>query len=63
MQTHVDHENRLIAIWLPGGESGPADLRPFYEAYRDTPYRVVVLRSGTGDLLENTSALLRHNRG
>lgn len=63
MQTHVDHENRLIAIWLSGGEGRPANLRPFYEAYRDTPYRVVVFRSGTGDLLANTSALLRHNRG
>ena len=63
MQTHVDHENRLIAIWLSGGEGSPANLRPFYEAYRDTSYRVVVFRSGTGDLLANTSALLRHNRG
>ena len=63
MQTHVDHENRTIAIWLAGGVGRAADLRPFYEAYRNTPYRVVVLRSGTGDLLENTSALLRHNRG
>ena len=62
MQTHVDHENRLIAIWLPGGESRSVNLRPFYEAYGDTPYRVVVFHSGTADLLANTSALLRHNR-
>ena len=62
MELNVDHSSRLVTVWLPNSESGTAKLSPLYEKYRNTPYRVVVLRSGGGDLLSDTSALLRLNR-
>ena len=62
MELNVDHSSRLVTVWLPNSESGTAKLGALYEKYRNTPYRVVVMRSGVGDLLTDTSALLRLNR-
>ena len=62
MELNVDHSSRLVTVWLQHAESGMENLGPLYEKYRNTPYRVVVMHSGAGDLLANTSALLRMNR-
>ena len=62
MELNVDHSSRLVTVWLQHAESGIENLGPLYEKYRNTPYRVVVMRSGAGDLLADTSALLRLNR-
>ena len=62
MELNVDHSSQLVTVWLPNSESRTAKLGPLYEKYRNTPYRVVVMRSGAGDLLADTSALLRLNR-
>lgn len=62
MELNVDHSSRLVTVWLQHAESGIENLGPLYEKYRNTPYRVVVMHSGVGDLLANTSALLRMNR-
>ena len=39
-----------------------AILEPVYRKYKGTPYRVTVFRSGKGNLLTNTAALLKANR-
>lgn len=62
MEMHVDHQLRLVSVWLPNDEKDVAILEPVYKRYKDTKYRVAVFRSGREDLLNNTSKLLRINR-
>ena len=62
MEMYVDHQLHLVSIWLPNDEKDVTILEPVYRKYKGTPYRVAVFRSGKGNLLTNTAALLKANR-
>ena len=62
MEMCVDHQLHLVSIWLPNDEKDVAILEPVYRKYKGTPYRVAVFRSGKGNLMTNTAALLKANR-
>ena len=62
MEMCVDHQLHLVSIWLPNDEKDVAILEPVYRKYKGTPYRVAVFRSGNGNLVTNTAALLKANR-
>ena len=62
MEMTIDHQHHLVSIWLPNDEKDAAILEPVVRHYKGTPYRVAVFRSGSGDLVGNTAALLRANR-
>ena len=62
MEMYVDHQLHLVSIWLPNDEKDVTILEPVYRKYKGTPYRVAVIRSGKGNLLTNTAALLKANR-
>lgn len=61
MELEVQHENQTIILWLRSGCS--TDLSLLYELGKTWRYRVVVIRSGFGSLINNTSTLLWFNRG
>ena len=58
MELNVDHSSRLVTVWLQHAESSMENLGPLYEKYRNTPYRVVVMHSGAGDLLAHCWSFL-----
>ena len=60
MELEVQHENQTIILWLRSGCC--TDLSLLYELGKTWRYRVVVIRSGFGDLFSDTSALLWVNR-
>ena len=62
MEMCVDHQLHLVLIWLPNDEKDVAILEPVYRKYKGTSYRVAVFRSGNGNLMTNTAALLKANR-
>ena len=62
MEMYVDHQLHLVSIWLPNDEKDVTILEPVYRKYKGTPYRVAVFRSGKGNLLTNTAAMLKANR-
>ena len=62
MEMYVDHQLHLVSIWLPNGRKGCGDFRAGVSKIKGTPYRVAVFRSGKGNLLTNTAALLKANR-
>ena len=61
MELEVLHENQTIILWLRSGCR--TDLSLLYELGKTWRYRVVVIRSGFGSLINNTSTLLWFNRG
>ena len=61
MELEVQHENQTIILWLRSGCR--MDLSLLYELGKMWRYRVVVIRSGFGSLINNTSTLLWFNRG
>ena len=60
MELEVQHENQTIILWLRSGCR--TDLSLLYELGKTWRYRVVVIRSGFGDLFADTSAFLWFNR-
>ena len=62
MEMYVDHQRHLVSIWLPNDEKDVTILEPVYRKYKGTPYHVAVFRSGKGNLLTNTAAMLKANR-
>ncbi len=64
--TNVNHEKKLVTIWLTNDEKNNASLRdemkPFFAECKSNKYMVAVFNSGTEDLYDNTLALLCHNR-
>ena len=62
MEMCVDHQLHLVSIWLPNDEKDVTILDPVYRKYKGTPYRVAVFRSGKGNLLTNTAAMLKANQ-
>ena len=61
MELEVQHENQTIILWLRSGCR--TDLSLLYELGKTWRYRVVVIRSGFGSLINNTSTLLWFNCG
>lgn len=53
MELEVQHENQTIILWLRSGCR--MDLSLLYELGKTWRYRVVVIRSGFGSLINNTS--------
>lgn len=66
MEINVRDDKRIVEVWLTREEQGNQalreKLRPLYQQYRTKKYTVAVFLSGTQDLAEETSALLRYNR-
>ena len=66
MRIYTDEKDRLLAIWLSAEENDDAAvmaaLHPVIAQYKSMKYQPVIYRSGTGDLQENTAALLRSAR-
>lgn len=65
MEISINDKSKYVSIWLTRAESADAalreDLKPLFEQYRQQKYRVVLLESGSGDLVSLTQGLLRHN--
>ena len=53
MELEVQHENQTIVLWLRSGCR--TDLSLLYELGKTWRYRVVVIHSGFGSLINNTS--------
>ena len=66
MEMNVKDDRKLVEIWLTNAEKIDPVLREglqeIYAKYKVKKYMVAVFESGTGDLYENTLALLRFNR-
>ena len=66
MEMNVKDDRKLVEIWLTNAEKIDPVLREglqeIYAKYMVKKYMVAVFESGTGDLYENTLALLRFNR-
>ena len=66
MRIYTDEKERLLAIWLSAEENDDeavmAALHPVIVQYKSMKYQPVIYCSGTGDLQENTAALLRSAR-
>ena len=60
MELSIDHENKAIILWL--SSSRTVNLEPLILKGKELKYRVVVIRSGFGSLINNTSTLLWFNR-
>ena len=61
MELSIDHENKAIILWL--SSSRTFNIEPLILKGKELKYRVVVIRSGFGSLINNTSTLLWFNRG
>ena len=66
MEMNVKDDRKLVEIWLTNAEKIDPVLREglqeIYAKYKVKKYMMAVFESGTGDLYENTLALLRFNR-
>ena len=61
MELSIDHESKAIILWL--SSSRTVNLEPLILKGKELKYRVAVIRSGFGSLINNTSTLLWFNRG
>lgn len=66
MEINVRDDSKIVEVWLTREEKQDQVLRerlkPLYREYKAQKYLVAVFLSGTEDLAEQTSALLRYNR-
>lgn len=65
MELDIHKDKKLICIWLPKSEADyePSSfVRAVFSEYKRLGYSVAILKSGTEDLTELTTALLKHNR-
>jgi hypothetical protein len=64
--TVVNRDKKLVSIWLTNDEKNNAslreDMKPLYAEWKAKKYTVAVFQSGSGDIYDNTLALLSHNR-
>lgn len=58
-------KNKYVEIWLSNAENKDTEietnLKTMYDKYNSDKYRVVVFRSGTENLADNTKDLLLYN--
>ena len=66
MEVKVDHDMKLVEIWLTKAEQEDTALRESlrlqYQAYKEKKYMVAQFHSGTQDLYGLTRDLLLYNR-
>lgn len=66
MEINVRDDIKVVDIWLTQEEKQDTALReqlkPLCQEYKAKKYLVAVFESGSRDLWEETSALLRYNR-
>ena len=66
MEIRIRKDKKRVEIWLTHCEAQDdalqASLLPIYEVCKRKQYLAVVYKSGTGDMVETMTALLRHNR-
>ena len=66
MEINVRDDKKIVDIWLTNEEQQDQaireSLKPLYQQYKEKKYTVAVFLSGSRDLAEETSALLRHNK-
>jgi len=66
MEICVKDSDKIVEVWLTNDEKSNTVLRqslqPLYDEYRQKKYKVAVFQSGHGDLLDNTTGLLLHNK-
>lgn len=60
MELSIDHESKTIIPWRKS--DWKMNLEFLYRKGKELKYRVVVIRSGFGDLFSDTSSLLWFNR-
>ena len=60
MELSIDYENKAIILWLSSNRT--VNIEPLILKGKELKYRVVVIRSGFGDLFSDTSSLLWFNR-
>lgn len=66
MKVDIHDAQKQVCIWLSRSECDDpelqAQIQQITSAYADQKYLVVMFRSGTDDLYENTLQILAHNR-
>lgn len=66
MEINVNHERKLVEVWLTNAEKNdPAvreRLKPLYAKYKQQRYLVAVFESGSQDLYQSTRDLLAFNK-
>lgn len=66
MLCDVLENEKIICLYLSREERDDEQLRkelkPYYKNWSDAGYKVAVLLSGNGDIVEDTTRLLRYNR-
>ena len=61
MEVEINDDGKLAVVWLSKNE-GKEMAQPVIDQYQGSGYRVVVFRSGKAGLVQNTAALLKHNK-
>lgn len=66
MEINVNHERKLVEVWLTNAEKNdPAvheRLKPLYAKYKQQRYLVAVFESGSQNLYQSTRDLLAFNK-
>lgn len=66
MEINVRDDRKIVEVWLTNQEKQDESLREqlknLHQQYREKKYIVAVYMSGNLNLMEETSALLCHNR-
>ena len=66
MEISVNENNKTVEIWLTNAEQEDQHtsqlLKHLFAEYKAQKYLVAVYTSGVGDLLDNTTSLIIHNR-
>ena len=64
--TIVNHDKKVVTVWLTNDEKNSTslyeDMKGLFAEWKAQKYTVAVFESGSGDLYDNTLALLSHNR-
>ncbi|MBQ8786183.1 MAG: hypothetical protein IJZ61_00950 [Oscillospiraceae bacterium] len=66
MKVNVLEEKQRVEIWLTQAESNDKtvskEIEKIKNDFRSKKYYIVIFRSGTGNLFENTNNLILHNK-
>lgn len=66
MLCDVMEKQKIICLYLSREERDDKklrnDLKPYYKEWKDAGYKVAVLLSGNGDIVQGTINLLRYNK-
>lgn len=66
MEINILDSKKRVEIWLTSEDSNNKDVdetvKKMIKDYQSKRYFVVIFRSGTGNLLDNSELLLLHNK-